>query len=82
MLTLWFVLRLFFLCGFSVGAIGALVYVLQQTLMGPSSWSSFVVAVLVGPLLNGVFTALVGAIGYPFYSLLVKRGRFQLETSP
>jgi hypothetical protein len=78
-LTLWFVLRLFSLCGFVVGII-SIPFVIQGAFGGGPVWH-YLVAIIAAPLINGVFAAIAGAIGYPIYAALAKRGHFKLDVA-
>jgi hypothetical protein len=78
-LTLWFVLRLFFLCGFTVGVI-SIPFVITEALGGGPAWH-YLVAIVAAPVVNGIFSAIGGSIGYPIYAVLVKRGYFKLDVA-
>jgi hypothetical protein len=80
-LTLWFLFRLFFLCGFVVGVVAIPIYAAQQIVDGSLAWQNLLLVMIAAPVINGFCTAIVGAIGYPIYAALAKRGQFKLDVA-
>jgi hypothetical protein len=76
-LSFRFVLKFTFLCGLVLGIIAAPFYGLHY--LSESELLKFILLIVLTPIANGIFLSISGAIGYPVYTYLARRGKFNLD---